>query len=311
MNTTKQQHIKLTVISAAVTGVLGLGLMTNTAAAPGALATSPLFLQSGSVQSNIFFMIDDSGSMGWENLPSNGALNTAQHPNDPDHFSHHDPNDPDPSGHHHHPAIDYLPITSGTLDFTPDGHGEAMALCPGFNVMAYNPAVNYTPWRGKDDANPGVTYTDQDWRDARTNPYLSGGATTDLVDHYYMVWNDANSDGRFQDGECPVINVPHHGIDTVTECRTLGTAICVAVADLSTTTQKTNYANWYSYYRKREYVVKRALSEIISESSARAGLATINGHGYHNSLTGKASDIFSLIADIDDITTPVDTNAVK
>ncbi|GMQ87075.1 MAG: PilC/PilY family type IV pilus protein [Gammaproteobacteria bacterium] len=282
MSTTKQQHSKLIVISNTTAGVLALGLMANTMAAPGTLATSPLFLQSGAVQPNIFFMIDDSGSMDWENLPSTGARNSNAHPG---------------------------PISSGNLLFTPGVHNEAMALCPGFNVMAYNPAVTYTPWWGKDNAVPGVVYANQVWPNARINPYLAGGGTTNLTNHYYMTWNDANGDGEFQDGECPVVNVAHGGVNTVGECQALGPAICVAVQDLSNA-EKTNYANWYSYYRKREYVVKRALSQIISESTARAGLATINGHGDHNSLTGNASDIFSLIADIDDITTPVDAAAV-
>jgi len=278
MNIIKRQHNKLIIITATTAGVLALGLMTNTVAAPGALSNSPLFLQSGAVQPNIFFMIDDSGSMDWENLASNGALNSAAHPG---------------------------PITSGNLDFTPDGHDEMMALCPGYNVMAYNPSVTYTPWWGKDSG--GATYTNQVWPNARTNPYMTGWGTTDLSNHYYMVWNDANGDGEFQDGECPIVNTAHDAADTVGECR-LGTAICVAVTDLSGA-EKTNYANWYSFYRKREYVVKRALSQIISESTARAGLATINGDADHNSLTGNASDIFSLITDIDDITTPVNATA--
>jgi len=275
MSTTKTQHNKL-IISSVTAGMLSLGLMANSMAAPGTLATSPLFLQNGAVQPNIFFMIDDSGSMDWENLASKGALDSTAHG-----------------------GGDTYPRTSGNLDFTPDTHGEAMGLCPGFNVMAYNPAVTYTPWWGKD--NSGTAYTNQALADALVNPYLASGGTTDLRLHYYMVWNDANSDGEFQDGECPVINVDHDDVDTVAKCDALGTNICVPVSK----GDPTNYANWYSYYRKREYVAKRALSQIISESTARAGLATLNGHATHNSLTGNSADIFSLIADIDDITTPV------
>lgn len=280
MSTTKRQHNKMIVISNVTAGVLALGVMANSMAAPGTLADSPLFLQSGSVQPNIFFMIDDSGSMNWEHLASKEALASTAHT-----------------------GTDTYPRTSGTLDFTPDNHGEAMGLCPGFNVMAYNPTVSYTPWWGEDSA--GVTYANQTWPNARTNPYNTG--TADLTNHYYMVWNDADGDGLFDDGECPVIAVGHDLVDTVAECRGLGTTVCVAVDDLSSA-EKTNYANWYSYYRKREYVAKRALSQIISESTSRAGLATINSQN-DNSLTGDNADIFSLIADVDDITTPVNATA--
>jgi len=285
MSTIKRQHNKLIASVTTTASVLALGLMTNTMAAPGALSTSPLFLQSGAVQPNIFFMIDDSGSMDWEHLPSTGARNSTTHPG---------------------------PITSGNLSFSPGSHNDSMALCAGFNVMAYNPTSTYTPWWGKDNA--GVTYADQVWPNARVNPYMTGWGTTNLSNHYYMVWNDADGDGDFDsdpngdgnpsDGECPVINVPHGGVNTVAECQALGTNICVAITDLNAA-GRTNYANWYSYYRKREYVVKRALSQIISESTARAGLATINGDSDHNSLTNNSSDVFSLITDIDDITTPV------
>ena len=66
-----------------------------------------------------------------------------------------------------------------------------------------------------------------------------------------------------------------------------------------TAAQKTNYANWYSYYRKREYIAKRALSQIIKDSSARIGLGSLHNH----------NSIRTPVKDIDDITTPVDTTA--
>ena len=41
-------------------------------AAPGTLANTPLFL-STSVEPNIYFLLDDSGSMEWENLSPGGS----------------------------------------------------------------------------------------------------------------------------------------------------------------------------------------------------------------------------------------------
>ena len=60
---------------ALATGLSGALLLTvshSLCAAPGTLASSPLFL-STNVQPNIFFMVDDSGSMDWEVLLSNAA----------------------------------------------------------------------------------------------------------------------------------------------------------------------------------------------------------------------------------------------
>jgi type IV pilus assembly protein PilY1 len=66
-----------------------------------------------------------------------------------------------------------------------------------------------------------------------------------------------------------------------------------------TAAEQANFANWFSYYRKREYVAKRALSQIINDSSSRVGLATL-----HNNNT-----VRTLIKDIDDISTPIDATA--
>lgn len=40
-----------------------------------------------------------------------------------------------------------------------------------------------------------------------------------------------------------------------------------------------NYANWYTYYRKRDYVAKKALGDLVVDSEYRLGFATINDNG--------------------------------
>ena len=76
-------------------------------------------------------------------------------------------------------------------------------------------------------------------------------------------------------------------------CKRLRTGLVAAAL------QKTNYANWFSYYRKREYVAKRALSQIIKNSSSRVGLSTL-----HNN-----NSVRTLVADVDDVSTPVNATA--
>lgn len=51
---------------------------------------------------------------------------------------------------------------------------------------------------------------------------------------------------------------------------------CVAAPTCSYNEEMQNFANWFSYYRNREYVLKRAMSELISESTAYVGMATMN-----------------------------------
>ena len=152
------------------------------------LADSPLFL-GNTVQSNIFFMLDDSGSMDWEVLLNAGA-----------------------SG-----------ANSGDLDRTPNNTNERREFCIGHNVLAYDPNVRYTPWQGADKA--GNAYSDADLMETggftqiRRNPYCPTGdtagdcndstnnGTLDLTDTAvltiaYFPWTDSDSDGRFDAGEC-------------------------------------------------------------------------------------------------------------
>ena len=59
------------------------------------------------------------------------------------------------------------------------------------------------------------------------------------------------------------------------------------VDDLSSSEQ-IKYANWFTYYRKREYVMKRAMSQLITTSQARMGLATLQNN---NSVGTAISDM--------------------
>ncbi|MEH6357815.1 MAG: PilC/PilY family type IV pilus protein [Pseudomonadales bacterium] len=242
-------------------------------AAPGDLASSPLFL-STAVQPNILFMIDDSGSMGWDNTLNNGT---------------------------------YSPGNARVTSITnPTGNGDDSAkrrdrwlTCRGYNVMAYDPAVTYTPWKGVDSG--GNAYTDRALTNARSNAYQAW-TTVDISNHIYFPWTDADADGLYDgpgsisSGAAADAGVGAGGTD---ECGNVASnANGVTVSGL-TTAQKTNYANWYTYYRSRHLVAKKALAEILFDSTARVGLGTLwnrNGVG-------------TPIADVDNITNPVPAGA--
>jgi hypothetical protein len=61
-------------------------------------------------------------------------------------------------------------------------------------------------------------------------------------------------------------------------CR--ASANCTLVKDLplSAINTQENYANWFSYYRTRELVAKKAMSDIIFENDQRLGLATLKNN---------------------------------
>ncbi|KAB7623152.1 pilus assembly protein [Alkalilimnicola sp. S0819] len=208
-----------------LTGLIAATGLPVAQAAPGNLADQPLFTGT-KVKPNIMFVMDDSGSMDWEVLLTDGARDEG--------YSH----------------------NSGNLDFTPDNSTERLELCVGYNALAYDPKKTYTPWKGVDQA--GNPFGDQSYTAARKHPYYT--STANLKNHYYFAWRD-NGDGVFQKGECPT-KKKHRKY----------------VKDLSAS-EKTNYANWYTYYRKREYVAKRSLTELISTNTeTRMGLKTLHNN---------------------------------
>ena len=123
------------------------------------------------------------------------------------------------------------------------------------------------------------------------NPY-DPGSTRSLGSYFYFPWND-DGDGVFEAGECPADfpAVDTNGDGQITESECESDSDCVRVVTLSADQQQ-NYANWYSYYRKREYVLKKAVSEVISRSTARMGLATLNNNNAVGTpITDTAADI--------------------
>ncbi|MBT8121911.1 MAG: hypothetical protein KJO10_05210, partial [Gammaproteobacteria bacterium] len=254
-----------------------------TQAAPGTISTSPLFLK-GAVQPNIALMIDDSGSMDWEQILNKGTTV---------------PGGVAFKGALYHPPGSYT--AANGADAAKDREDRRLT-CRGFNVMAYDPTVQYTPWIGKDSA--GTAYADLTLTTARDNPYNT--TTTNISTHIYFVWTDADNDGEY-DGPTPAVgdSAGEAAVSATDECGDVSTnANGVAVTTLPLTgstinpNSQQNYANWYSYYRKREYVAKRALSQIIAESTSRVGMATIN------------SNVSPLeVKDVDDISLPVNPTA--
>ncbi|MGD8560539.1 MAG: hypothetical protein PVH04_12790, partial [Gammaproteobacteria bacterium] len=245
--------------SLSLSAIATLMIAGHAVAAPGSLATKPLILETTPVQPNIFFMVDDSGSMDWEDILNAGTQ---------------------------YPATSSKRFNG--LDFSPDDALEKRLLCRGFNVMAYDPNVTYKPWAGYDSA--GDAYADLTLTTARDNPYTTG--TTDISGHVYVSWKDLDSDTEY-DGP---------GSDDISDSSSTGDECVIdnpiKVSDLSVAEQS-NYANWYSYYRKREYVAKRALSQIIKDSSARVGMGTLHDN----------NSVLTEVKDVDDISLPVDATA--
>ncbi|MFK7814873.1 MAG: pilus assembly protein [Gammaproteobacteria bacterium] len=144
-----------------------------------------------------------------------------------------------------------------------------------FNPQYFDPNKTYVPWAGLD--NQGMPYDNIDITNAPDDPYdplgterinltiheagldLGGNRIIGAGFKYYD-WND-DGDGLFEAGE---------------EVENL-----ISAQDAAT---QQNFANWFGYYRKREYVAKAIASQAVGESStARIGFATTNQNASQNS----------------------------
>ena len=270
-------------------------ITTNAVMASFTVPPKPLFL-ANDVQANIFFALDDSGSMDSEVLNTDDANNT---------------------------LISLIPFNSvfqnilnqsdiRDIDLSPDGFNEDLDLCSAYNLMAYDPNQTYTPWQGKNVF--GQSYTDQSITNALNNPFNPNEGSTNLLNIFdgrtgqfsnrpawystftdngfcntNLFWDNGfnflsqarNNDGKMQLCEC--LSAPA-GVGFGVNYRVRFDFIASSGdtrffrVDNLTDAEQTNYANWFTYYRKREYVMKRALSQLITTSQARMGLATLQNN---------------------------------
>lgn len=229
-------------------------------AAPGDLAERPLFL-GHSVKSNIMLIADDSGSMGWQLLRTKEAKEIYPSFKDASDWcnwrescNRHGEGYPD-----YDVDLSYI-RTERSCDW--EWHGEwkyvcyeqdikeyhdvkdqtLLELCPGYNALAFSPSIEYSAWPGcpgKEECAPEVSISS-------------------VQDHKYYIWND-NGDGKLQAGECSVQESEGK-----------------VVSEQNAATQE-NYRIWFSYYRNRMMVSKKAMGEVVKASDQRVGLMTING----------------------------------
>ena len=151
--------------------------------------------------------------------------------------------------------------------------------------LAFDPDFTYTPWQGYN--NIGLPYGNQTFTNAQQNPYFNAGTSVNLSDHFYFE-PDA-------DGNCPTDFIINHAScisdelvfgdppvfgDPNDVCKAPSTMASEMHGDPEVGLQSAqiNYANWFSYYRARHLTAKKALSEVISVTDAKVGLATFHNN---------------------------------
>lgn len=229
----------------------------NTAhALPLTLPDSPLFVLN-TVDPNVILTFDDSGSMAWGFIPDD--------------------------------------IGSSLSGIGADLRATRRACSSTINGMAFDPNVTYTPPL---DAN-GASFPDATFTGAWINGYNTGAGVRNLSNNYKPVWGTnslTTTNNTF--ASCtisPTAADPAVGIAAfyyVYDTALAGTGGCPAVPVTTndncyrlvqhnnaaaggawTTTQQTNFANWYSYYRTRNLSMKSALTRAFATTGSNIRIA--------------------------------------
>ncbi|MEJ2133274.1 MAG: hypothetical protein P8Y95_16995, partial [Gammaproteobacteria bacterium] len=171
-----------------------------------------------------------------------------------------------------------------------------------YNKLYYNPEIQYLPWRGLDPNNQ--EFLDQDPKKAQLDPmdlnktidltkevdYLSdrvprmngSSSRKDVtvrdfyIPRYYatpasgplLAWNDPHVLVEIRDPSSTYQGGPQRDDCAVDDGNPF---TCTYAQEIQ------NFANWFSYYRSREYTAKNALGRVVAAASTiRLGYAAMN-----------------------------------
>jgi len=227
------------------------------------LADAPLFI-GGSVEPNIVFVFDDSGSMRWGFMPDSldSKFNIGS----------------DCYGNNH-----------GTYAgkyrcFYFSNNGRQFLASSYLNKQYYDPAQNYTPPPKGD----GTSFPNATFSSAPLNGYFSDSVKVDLRTGYRAIIDDyfyTNVSGFTISEEAKEEPAFYYSfIDTVSGCvADPYSGACYSKVNVAgqSAEQQQNFANWFSYYRTRDMAAKAGIGKAFDtvKSSVRVGHGRLNKSG--------------------------------
>lgn len=247
----------------------------------------PVFTRILPPPANIMFVLDDSGSMNFEILVRGG----------------YDGSFPNPLGSAGQRGFCYLFDDTGDNVYGvssqpdwysgPDGRKYWKSQWYSVNVMYYNPNVSYAPWPSTSRA----VFTNADMDHPRSHPSANEGCRMDLegtslsVDgvniphaHYY-VFSVAAGRPYLVTLEKESSSIKHYAVTVSGD----GLAEKVSTLRLDTSPpmdvvtgrtfdqERQNFANWFTYHRRREFVAKSSIAGVLQTlSEVRIGIYGIN-----------------------------------
>jgi len=215
----------------------------------------PLFL-GGGVAPNIMFTLDDSGSMYWSFMPD---------------------------------SVYY-------------SYGQERGLAANFNYIAYNPAVTYSPPVNANGVSLGDASFTAAWDDGYAHATGASTCTLNLSTRYRPTWYYGNHCNGYYDyfyeywdypigGQSAYYYVYYTNHPAGAQPRPSGCTagnesdndcyIKVTVGSSSGpggSDERQNFANWYSYYRKRMFLAKAGVGRAFAQQGTglRVGFGAIN-----------------------------------
>ena len=264
----------------AASAMLSLSTVQSAYAAPGSLATAPLFL-STIVEPNVYFTVDDSGSMDWnpvlgnvggfpvaDGVPSVGSGRNIER------WTYYTPQFSrlytDRNGYY------VVPPADGT-DASWDDYW--VVRNHNANLNYYNPSLTYEPWPGtKADGTP--MYGDANPKAALKDPFNPTGESVDLTVSYSFASSDSST--LFGKNNVAVSNfwiatywvwsdTDGNGVVDVTDDHKR------VVIPTDSPAEMQNFANWFQYYRSRINAVKSIIGATINNTDAsRMGMHQFN-----------------------------------
>lgn len=161
------------------------------------------------------------------------------------------------------------------------------------NVMYYNPNITYAPW----PSHGTIVFTDADKDTPRSHPKLPSNKKLDLQATSFTVGEVKVPHAHYfvfsaQEGK-PYLVVIDKSASAMKyyEVAVTGTGLAEKVSTLTEdnappadvvtgrtySAERQNFANWFTYFRRREYVAKNALASVLkSLSNVRVGIYGIN-----------------------------------
>ena len=283
-------HMGITIFAALFVGV-GLGSLPATAVD---IADAPMFTRIQPPPADIMVVLDDSGSMAFEILVR--GTYDGRYPN---------PDQAEPEQDGYCFVFDEMGdnVYTDELRYMREaGRLYWQSQWYGTNVMWYNPHLTYTPWAKTADHDFG----DSNPNFPRAHPHpaipaqtLDLDATSFTVDgievnhaHYYLKIDDTIYLVLIKEGsiEYYAVGTTGDGLAAKTSSLTSISAIsairpkrkeCGSDPDTedlcSYAEERQNFANWFTYYRRREYTAKAALGQVIKNMEAvRVAIYGIN-----------------------------------